>query len=422
MFDHDADDDTKLCMGEFIDEYQQLDIENHEYNKYNDGNLIFVQRTSIFTEEVAISRLLFSPLRPNKVLIPQEYELTGLFNRCDDNNVTMPSDTFFKTPQQRLASFINWPFSKRYWPVQLAEAGFIYTGREWVVRCFMCNHISSVNTWIPPEKPEEAHARLNPTCNYVVDMNYKTCQTYKTVTNPISTKQLPDANIASHKSVDMYQNKHAGDIASNKHNQPNGCTNNPIVSNDFDNVFSPDAAFHIQYDPHGRLHENQSVKMSVDDLLNDCSDGMNDMVENQSTAIEVDDSDSTNEVLHPHEATIEVDCNVPVSDNTPGVVNTTEHNLVVSNDNVTARNGIASESTHTKHRLQNGDIPIKHEVINQIKYQENTVKFKYPAFESFRLRMKSFSDWPYTAKQRPDVLANAGYFYTGKNYIFLHSG
>jgi hypothetical protein len=89
----------------------------------------------------------------------------------------------------------------------------------------------------------------------------------------------------------------------------------------------------------------------------------------------------------------------------------------VSNDNGTACNEIASERTNTKHWLQNGDISIKHEVINQLNYQENTVKFKYPAFQSFRLRMKSFSDWPYTAKQQPDVLANAGYFYTGTNYI-----
>ena len=304
MFDHDAGDDKS------IDEYQQLDTENHQYSKYNDGNLVF---------------------------------------RCEDIN-DIPSDTCFKTPQQRLASFIHWPLSTRYWPVQLAEAGFVYTDREWVVRCFMCNHISSVNTWIPPEKPEEAHARLNPTCNYVVDMNYKTCQTYKTVTNHISRKQLPDANITCAKSLDMY---------------------------------------------------NQKVKNYVDDSQNVCSNGMNDKVGNQSTAIEADDSDSTIEVVHLHEATKEVDCNVPASDNTPGVVSTTEHNLVVSNDNGTACNGTASESTNTK----------------QINYQENTVKFKYPAFESFRLRMKSFSDWPYTAKQRPDVLANAGYFYTGKNYI-----
>ena len=396
MFCHDVDDDTKLCMDKSIDEYQQLDTENHEYSKYN-GNLVFVQRTFAFKEEVdAISRLQFSQLMSSKFLMPQEYKLLELFNRCDDNNA-IPSDTFFKTPQQRLASFIHWPLSTRYWPGQLAEAGFVYTGREWVVRCFMCNNTSSVNTWIPPEKPEEAHARLNPTCNYVVDMNYKTCQTSKTVKDNISTKHLPDANIASPKSLDMYQNKDAVD---NNHNQPNGYTSNLFVSNDFDNVFSPDAAFHIQYDRHGLLHDNQRVKISVDDSLNVCSGGMNDMVGNQSTAVEVDDSDSTNEVVHPHEATIEVDCNAPVSDNTPGMVNTTEHNLIVSNDNGTACNGIASESTNTNDWLQNGDISIKHETINQMNYQENTVKFKYPEFQSFRLRMKSFDDWPYTAKQR----------------------
>ena len=188
----------------------------------------------------------------------------------------------------------------------------------------------------------------------------------------ISTKLLPDTNIASPRSLDMYQNKNPVDIGSNcgrlKHNQPN--IYNPIESNeprnDFDNVFSPDFTINIQYDRHRRLHDNQRVNISVDDSLSVCSDDMNDMAGHQSTAIEVDDSDSTNEVVHPHEATIEVDPNVPVSDNTHGMVNTTEHNL--SNDNGTACNGIASESTNTKHWLQNGDISIKHETINQIIY------------------------------------------------------
>ena len=347
MLDHDADDDIKLYMDKYIDEYQQLDTEHYQHHKYI-GNLIFVQRSFSKKEEAdAIAKLQFNQSRLNRVLIPQLFEPISKYRGIN----AIPSDTFFKTPQQRLASFIHWPLSTRYWPGQLAEAGFVYTGREWVVRCFMCNHTSSVNTWIPPEKPEEAHARLNPTCNYVVDMNYKTCQTSKTVKDNISTKQLPDANITSPNSLDMHQNKHAVD---NKHNQPNGYTSNLIVSNDLDNVFSPDAAFHIQYDRHGRLHDNQRVKISVDDALNVCSDGMNDMVGNQSTAIEVDHSDSTNEVVHPHEATIEVDSYVPVSDNTPGMVSTTEHNLIVSNDNGTACNEIVSGSINTKHCLQNG--------------------------------------------------------------------
>jgi hypothetical protein len=123
-----------------------------------------------------------------------------------------------------------------------------------------------VNTWVPPEKPEEAHTHLNPTCYYVVDMNFKTCQISKTVTNHIATQQLADANMAFPSSLDMYQNKHPVDIGSNcgrlKHNQPNGY--NPSITNeprnDFDNVFSPDATIHIQYDRHGRLHDNQRVK------------------------------------------------------------------------------------------------------------------------------------------------------------------
>ena len=119
---------------------------------------------------------------------------------------------------------------------------------------------------VPPEKPEEAHTHLNHTCYYVVDMNSKICQPSKTVTNHIATKQLADANMAFLSSLDMYQNKHPVDIGSNcgrfKNYQSNGY--NPSITNeprnDFDNVFSPDATIHIQYDRHGRLHDKQRVK------------------------------------------------------------------------------------------------------------------------------------------------------------------
>jgi hypothetical protein len=130
------------------------------------------------------------------------------------------------------------------------------------------------------------------------------------VKDNISTKLLPDTNIASHRSLDMYQNKHSVDIGSNcghlKDNEPNKY--NPFVSyeprNDFDNVYSADATIHIQYDCHERLHDNQRVTIYVDDSLSVCLDDMNDMVGHQSTAIEVGDSDSTNEVVHSREATI----------------------------------------------------------------------------------------------------------------------
>ena len=61
------------------------------------------------------------------------------------------------------------------------------------------------------------------------------------------------------------------------------------------------------------------------------------------------------------------------------MVNTTEHNLVVFNDNgnVTACNEIASESTSTKQWLQNGDISIKellrHIISNGVRIQEREI-------------------------------------------------
>ena len=78
------------------------------------------------------------------------------------------------------------------------------------------------------------------------------------------------------------------------------------------------------------------------------------MVGHQSTVIEVEYSNATNEVVHPDEATMEVDSSVPVCGNTPGMESKTEHNLIVSKDNGTACNERVSESANTKHCLQNG--------------------------------------------------------------------
>jgi hypothetical protein len=133
----------------------------------------------------------------------------------------------------------------------------------------------------------------------------------------------------------------------------------------------------MQYDRHGRLHDNQQkVKLSVDDSLNVCSDG------SQVVPLSLD--------------TIKL-CSVEFT--IPGVLSDTgtlESTSIVASCGCTTSlvesESTTRESTHTKQWLQNGDISIKHETINQMNYQENTVKFKYPAFQSFRLRMKSFSD------------------------------
>jgi len=44
-----------------------------------------------------------------------------------------------------------------------------------------------------------------------------------------------------------------------------------------------------------------------------------------------------------------------------------------------------------------------------------TVRAQHPAYESLQERLKSFELWPVALQPRPEALAPAGFFYTGKN-------
>lgn len=84
----------------------------------------------------------------------------------------------WNSPLERQASYINWPVHPRFSPNQLVQAGFTYTGTENTVRCLTCDYTASVNSWIPPESPSEAHERCSPDCSFVPGI--KMCITFKT--------------------------------------------------------------------------------------------------------------------------------------------------------------------------------------------------------------------------------------------------
>jgi hypothetical protein len=84
------------------------------------------------------------------------------------------------------------------------DSKFILDTREHMTTYFIHDSIFIMDTIeIPSERPEAVHTHLNPTCYYVVNMNFEICQTSKTVTNHIATKQLADANMASPSSLDI---------------------------------------------------------------------------------------------------------------------------------------------------------------------------------------------------------------------------
>lgn len=80
----------------------------------------------------------------------------------------MPSDTLslpFSQTRERIESFRGWRKSDVIRPIDLATAGFYYTGFSDLVRCFAC-HVE-ICRWEPNDIPLNDHARFSPECFFV---------------------------------------------------------------------------------------------------------------------------------------------------------------------------------------------------------------------------------------------------------------
>ncbi|NXG01230.1 BIR7B protein, partial [Sakesphorus luctuosus] len=70
------------------------------------------------------------------------------------------------TEEMRLSTFQNWPQNSHISPEQLARAGFFYTGRGDVVRCFYCD--GGVSSWSFGDDPWREHAKWHPECEFLL--------------------------------------------------------------------------------------------------------------------------------------------------------------------------------------------------------------------------------------------------------------
>ncbi|NWT71333.1 BIR7B protein, partial [Prunella himalayana] len=70
------------------------------------------------------------------------------------------------TEEMRLSTFESWPQNSSMHPEQLARAGFFYTGRGDVVRCFYCD--GGVRSWSFGDDPWREHAKWYPECEFLL--------------------------------------------------------------------------------------------------------------------------------------------------------------------------------------------------------------------------------------------------------------
>ncbi|KAF6216506.1 hypothetical protein GE061_000848 [Apolygus lucorum] len=76
----------------------------------------------------------------------------------------------YYSEQDRAATFHNWPHTAPT-PVDLARAGFYYTGRFDVCRCAYCN--IEVGRWFAEDVPAADHERWSPTCKFLRNPSMK---------------------------------------------------------------------------------------------------------------------------------------------------------------------------------------------------------------------------------------------------------
>ncbi|CAL1688568.1 unnamed protein product [Lasius platythorax] len=97
---------------------------------------------------------LFSNLCRNPFVIP-----------CESTGKLYIPDYRFES--ERLKSFKNWPCA---WmkPEKLAAAGFYYTGRSDIVKCFACQ--IEIHTWQPDDDPMLDHRRWSERCRFVCNI------------------------------------------------------------------------------------------------------------------------------------------------------------------------------------------------------------------------------------------------------------
>ncbi|NXL89322.1 BIR7B protein, partial [Alectura lathami] len=96
-------------------------------------------------------------------------QFLSLLQRIDSEETALANQPEYPemvTEEMRLSTFQNWPQYAAICPEQLARAGFFYTGRRDVVRCFYCD--GDLRNWVFGDDPWREHAKWYPRCEFLL--------------------------------------------------------------------------------------------------------------------------------------------------------------------------------------------------------------------------------------------------------------
>ena len=86
-------------------------------------------------------------------------------NTCNPQNLKKNNKTFpkkFNKIKERLSTFNTWPPQMTQDPTELAQSGFIYTGKGDETICYVCK--TKIMNWEYGEIVNESHLLRNPNC------------------------------------------------------------------------------------------------------------------------------------------------------------------------------------------------------------------------------------------------------------------
>lgn len=73
----------------------------------------------------------------------------------------------FATVEQRIATFLNWPLSRKLPGFLLAESGWFYTGKDVITQCFKCGFLH--DQWKPGDDPLLVHEEKCKECSFCME-------------------------------------------------------------------------------------------------------------------------------------------------------------------------------------------------------------------------------------------------------------
>ncbi|XP_074964651.1 baculoviral IAP repeat-containing protein 7 [Phalacrocorax aristotelis] len=154
-----SDEVQCFCCGGVLKDWEPGDSPLAEHQKF------FPSCGFICGEDVGNEEML--PLQ--ETFDDVDGQFLSLLQGIDTEEAAPPNEPVYPdmvTEEMRLSTFQTWPQYTDMRPLQLARAGFFYTGRDDIVRCFYCD--GGMRNWSFGDDPWREHARWYPGCEFLL--------------------------------------------------------------------------------------------------------------------------------------------------------------------------------------------------------------------------------------------------------------